>query len=155
MLLSKKCRDQFAAGIDKPKVSISADMILLQDTDQYKDYKVLESVSLGDTTHCKHSKLGIVTDIRVIALEYDCIQKRVTSVELGDFKSNYFDRVTSSTDRVESITNPDGSIMAEKVQGILNGIYTQLKLQSTVAQKVKEGRLPWKTWTRTAIFSDA
>lgn len=135
--LIQKCRDQFAAGIDKPKVSISADMILLQDTDQYKDYKVLESVSLGDTTHCKHSKLGIVTDVRVIALEYDCIQKRVTSVELGDFKSNYFDRVTSSTDRVESITNPDGSIMAEKVQGILNGIYTQLKLQSTVAQKVK------------------
>lgn len=135
--LIQKCRDQFAAGIDKPKVSISADMILLQDTDQYKDYKVLESVSLGDTTHCKHSKLGIVTDIRVIALEYDCIQKRVTSVELGDFKSNYFDRVTSSTDRAESITNPDGSIMAEKVQGILNGIYTQLKLQSTVAQKVK------------------
>ena len=135
--LIQKCRDQFAAGIDKPKVSISADMILLQDTDQYKDYKVLESVSLGDTIHCKHSKLGIVTDIRVIALEYDCIQKRVTSVELGDFKSNYFDRVTSSTDRVESITNPDGSIMAEKVQGILNGIYTQLKLQSTVAQKVK------------------
>lgn len=135
--LIQKCRDQFAAGIDKPKISISADMILLQDTDQYKDYKVLESVSLGDTIHCKHSKLGIVTEIRVIALEYDCIQKRVTSVELGDFKSNYFDRVTSSTDRVESITNPDGSIMAEKVQGILNGIYTQLKLQSTVAQKVK------------------
>lgn len=135
--LIQKCRDQFAAGIDKPRISISADMILLQDTDQYKDYKVLESVSLGDTIHCKHSKLGIVTDVRVIALEYDCIQKRVTSVELGDFKSNYFDRVTSSTDRVESITNPDGSIMAEKVQGILNGIYTQLKLQSTVAQKVK------------------
>ena len=135
--LIQKCRDQFAAGIDKPKVSISADMILLQDTDQYKDYKVLESVSLGDTIHCKHSKLGIVTDARVIALEYDCIQKRVTSVELGDFKSSYFDRVTSSTDKVESIINPDGSIMAEKVQGILNGIYTQLKLQSTVAQKVK------------------
>lgn len=135
--LIQKCRDQFAAGIDKPKVSISADMILLQDTDQYKDYKVLESVSLGDTIHCKHSKLGIVTDARVIALEYDCIQKRVTSVELGDFKNDYFDRVTSSTGKVESIINPDGTIMAEKVQGILNGIYTQLKLQSTVAQKVK------------------
>lgn len=135
--LIQKCRDQFAAGIDKPKVSISADMILLQDTDQYKDYKVLESVSLGDTIHCKHSKLGIVTDARVIALEYDCIQKRVTSVELGDFKNDYFDRVTSSTGKVESIINPDGTIMAEKVQGILNGIYTQLKLQSTVARKVK------------------
>lgn len=135
--LIQKCRDQFTTGIDKPKVSISADMILLQDTDQYKDYKVLESVSLGDTIHCKHSKLGIVTDARVIALEYDCIKKRVTSVELGDFKNDYFDRVTSSTGKVESIINPDGTIMAEKVQGILNGIYTQLKLQSTVAQKVK------------------
>ena len=134
--LIQKCRDQFATGIDKPRISISADMILLQDTDQYKDYKVLESVSLGDTIHCKHSKLGIVTDARVIALEYDCIQRRVTSVELGDFKSNYFDRITSSTDKIESIIAPDGSIMAEKVQGILNGIYTQLKLQSTVAKKV-------------------
>ena len=134
--LRQRCQEKFSSGIDKPRISISADMILLQDTDQYKDYKVLETVSLGDTIHCKHSKLGIVTDARVIALEYDCIQKRVISVELGDFKNNYFDKITSSADKVESIVNPDGSIMAEKVQGILDGIYTQLKLQSTVAKKV-------------------
>lgn len=134
--LRQRCQEKFASGIDKPRISISADMILLQDTDQYKDYKVLETVSLGDTIHCKHSKLGIVTDARVIALEYDCIQKRVVSVELGDFKNNYFDKITSSADKVESIVNPDGSIMAEKVQGILDGVYTQLKLQSTVAKKV-------------------
>lgn len=134
--LRQRCQEKFLSGIDKPRISISADMILLQDTDQYKDYKVLETVSLGDTIHCKHSKLGIVTDARVIALEYDCIQKRVVSVELGDFKNNYFDKITSSADKVESIVNPDGSIMAEKVQGILDGVYTQLKLQSTVAKKV-------------------
>lgn len=134
--LRQRCQEKFSSGIDKPRISISADMILLQDTDQYKDYKVLETVSLGDTIHCRHSKLGIVTDARVIALEYDCIQKRVISVELGDFKNNYFDKITSSADKVESIVNPDGSIMAEKVQGVLDGIYTQLKLQSTVAKKV-------------------
>ena len=134
--LRQRCQEKFSSGIDKPRISISADMILLQDTDQYKDYKVLETVSLGDTIHCRHSKLGIVTDARVIALEYDCIQKRVISVELGDFKNNYFDKITSSADKVESIINPDGSIMAEKVQGILDGVYTQLKLQSTVAKKV-------------------
>lgn len=134
--LRQRCQKKFSSGIDKPRISISADMILLQDTDQYKDYKALETVSLGDTIHCKHSKLGIVTDARVIALEYDCIQKRVISVELGDFKNNYFDKITSSADKVESIVNPDGSIMAEKVQGILDGVYTQLKLQSTVAKKV-------------------
>ena len=134
--LRQRCQEKFSSGIDKPRIFISADMILLQDTDQYKDYKVLETVSLGDTIHCRHSKLGIVTDARVIALEYDCIQKRVISVELGDFKNNYFDKITSSADKIESIVNPDGSIMAEKVQGILDGVYTQLKLQSTVAKKV-------------------
>lgn len=134
--LRKKCEEQYEAGLDKPTVTISADMILLQNTEQYKEYKILETVSLGDTIHCKHSKLGIVTDARVISLEYDSLRKKVTAVTLGDFTYNYFNDVTSSVDRIDQSIRPDGTIMADKVAGILNGIYTQLRLQSTAAQKV-------------------
>ena len=134
--LRKKCEEQYDAGIDKPTVTISADMILLQNTEQYKEYKILETVSLGDTIHCKHSKLGIVTDARVISLEYDSLRKKVTAVTLGDFAYNYFNDVTSSVDRIDQAIRPDGTVMADKVAGILNGIYTQLRLQSTAAQKV-------------------
>lgn len=134
--LRKKCEEQYDAGLDKPTVTISADMILLQNTEQYKEYKILETVSLGDTIHCKHSKLGIVTDARVISLEYDSIRKKVTAVTLGDYTYNYFDNVTSSTDRIDHVIRPDGTVMADKVAGILNGIYTQLRLKSTAAQKV-------------------
>lgn len=134
--LREKCQEQYDAGLDKPTVTISADMILLQNTEQYKEYKILETVSLGDTIHCKHSKLGIVTDARVISLEYDSLRKKVTEVTLGDYTYNYFDNVTSSTDRIDQVIRPDGSVMADKVAGILNGIYTQLRLQSTAAQKV-------------------
>lgn len=134
--LTEACKKQFEAGLDKPKVTIEADMVLLQNTDQYKDYEILETVSLGDTIHCRHDKLGIISDARVVGLEYDCILNRVTSVVLGQFQSNYIDHVTSSVDKIDSVINSEGDIMAERVKGILDGITTQLRLQSTVAKKV-------------------
>lgn len=135
-VLTEQCRLQFEAGIDKPKITISVDMVLLQNTEQYKDIKQLETVSLGDIVHCWNTHLGITNDARVIELEYDCIRRKVTSVVLGDYEYDYFDDVSSTTQIVQGIINPDGSVMAERVQGILNGIYTQLRLQSTAAQKV-------------------
>lgn len=133
--LTKKCKEQFELGLDKPKVTIDADMILLQNTEEYKDYKILEKVSLGDTAHCKHNKLGIVTDARVISLEYDCLLDRVTSVKLGDFKKNYFNDITDNVNKIESVITPEGGLMADKVEGILNAMKTQLKYQKDVAHK--------------------
>lgn len=135
--LTEACKRQFESGLDKPKVTIEADMVLLQNTDQYKDYEILETVSLGDTIHCRHDKLGIISDARVVGLEYDCILNRVTSVVLGQFQSNYIDNIASSIDKIDSVIDSDGDIMAERVKGILDGITTQLRLQSTVAKKVK------------------
>lgn len=134
--LTEACKKQFESGLDKPKVTIEADMVLLQNTDQYKDYEILETVSLGDTIHCRHDKLGIISDARVVGLEYDCILNRVTSVVLGQFQSNYIDNIASSIDKIDSVIDSDGDIMAERVKGILDGIATQLRLQSTVAKKV-------------------
>lgn len=133
--LTKKCKEQFELGLDKPKITIDADMILLQNTEEYKDYKILESVSLGDTIHCKHNKLGIITDARVISLEYDCLLDRVTSVKLGDFKNDYFNNVTDNVHRIESVINPSGNVMADKVAGILDAMKTQLRYQKDVAKK--------------------
>lgn len=134
--LTQKCNEQYNGGIDKPTVTIEADMIILAKTDQYKQYQVIENVSLGDTIHCKNEHLGITTDARIIELTYDAINKKVTSVVIGDYEYNYFDGVTSSAEKIDNVISPNGNVMAEKVQGILNGIYTQLRLQSTAAQKV-------------------
>lgn len=134
--LTQKCNEQYNGGIDKPTVTIDADMVILAKTDQYKQYQVIENVSLGDTIHCKNEHLGITTDARIIELTYDAINKKVTSVVIGDYEYNYFDGVTSSAEKIDNVISPNGNVMAEKVQGILNGIYTQLRLQSTAAQKV-------------------
>lgn len=137
--LRQKCNEQYEDGIDKPKVTISADMVILKNTEQYKEYEVLEDVSLGDTIHCIHSKLGIDTKARIVELEYDSILEKVSSVVIGDFQYSYFDNVSSTVDRIEtavnSAINSDGTIMADRVRGVLNAINTQLKYQKNVAQK--------------------
>lgn len=135
--LTKECNDQFDLGLDEPTITIDADMILLQNTDLYKDYAVLEEVSLGDTIHCMHCKLGINTDARVIEMKYDCIKKKVTSVVLGDFEkqSNYFDDVAASINKIDEAIRPDGSLVAEKIKGFINGAMTSLRAQYNVAKK--------------------
>lgn len=133
--LKQRCQEQFDAGIDKPKINIAADMILLANTELYRDYQVLETVSLGDTIHCRHSRLEIITDARVIELEYDSIHKRVSSVVLGDFQYDYFDNVSSAVNRIDGAIRPDGSLMAEKISGFINGAMASLRAQYNVAKK--------------------
>lgn len=143
--LTEKCQDQYNGGVDKPKVTISADMVLLKDTEQYVEYQILEDVSLGDTIHCHNQHLDITTDARVVELEYNSILKKVDSVVLGDFQYNFFDDVTSMVNRVESAIRPDGSVIGQQVQGIIDGVRAQLKAQSSIAQKQK---------IRATIFED-
>lgn len=133
--LKEKCEEQFEAGLDKPAVTISADMVLLQNTEEYKDFKVLEEVSLGDTIHCINNHLGIVTDARVIALTYDSVLKKVDSVTIGDYEYSYFNNVTSSVNRIDSAVRPDGTLIAEQIKGFIDGAWSQLRLQNTIAKK--------------------
>lgn len=134
-VLEHKCEEEFQNGIDKPSVNIEAEIVLLKNTEQYRDYAVLEDVSLGDTIHCKHNRLGIVTDARVISLEYDCILKKANSVELGDFTYNYFNNVSSTVNRVDSAIRADGTVIAQQIQGIVDGMKASLRVQKSIAEK--------------------
>ena len=132
--LTAKCNAEFEAGIDKPAVSISADMVLLQNTEQYKDYAVLETVSLGDTIHCINSHLDITTDARVIELEYDSIRQKVISVVIGDYQYEYFNNVTSAAEKAESAIRNDGTVRADQIQGIINAQKANLRAMKDIAQ---------------------
>lgn len=133
--LVKKCNAEFEAGIDKPKVTIAADMELLENTVEYDEYKILETVGLGDTVHCKHRKLMIQTDARVIEMTYDCLKQRTESVVLGDFQYNYFQDVSSIFNRVDNAIRPNGSIIADQIMGIVDGMKASLRVQKTIAKK--------------------
>lgn len=134
--LKKKCQEQFQAGIDKPKITISVKMAMLQNTTEYQDYKILETISLGDTVHCKHAELGIVTDARVIELSYDSVLDRIEAVAIGEAAYDYFNGLSDAATRIEVAIRPDGTVIGQQVQGIINMAATQMKLQNTKAKKM-------------------
>lgn len=133
--LKKKCEEQFEADVDKPKITIKVDMELLQNTELYEDVMELEKVLLGDTVHCNHSKLRIISDARAIELEWDAIKNKIKSVTLGDFQYNFLSNASSVMNRVDQAIRTDGTLIGQQVMGIINGVKAQLKAQSTVAQK--------------------
>lgn len=133
--LEERCQAEYEAGADKPKVTISVDMVLVENTVNYAEYKGLETVSLGDTVHCEYYRLGIVTNARVREITYDCLRQRTTKVVIGDEPYQYFNNVSSGVNRIDGAIRPDGSLIAEQIQGFINSAYAQLRLQNSVAQK--------------------
>ena len=133
--LKECCQKYYDQGADKPAVTIEVDMVQLSQTELYKDYAELETVSLGDTIHCIHSVLGIATDARIIELEYDSIHKKIRNVVIGDYKYDFLDETGAAVQRVSEAFRSDGSVMAEKVKGFLDGSQTTLKAQYNVAKK--------------------
>lgn len=134
--LVKRAQKEFEAGIDKPKVTIEVNMIDLSSTKEYKEYEELETVALGDTVTCEHHTMKIASSARVIEQKYDCIQKRNIELIIGDVQYSYFSNVNSIISSISQNIDSDGNLMAEKVAGILDGIQTQIRLQSSVAKKV-------------------
>lgn len=133
--LVQKAEDMYAAGFDKPEVSLKINMVDLSRLDEYKDYKGLEQVYLGDTVHCHHEKLGITSEARVTKLKWDCIRNTPGQITLGAQVKDYFDQVSSVIKNVNNIITPSGAVSAEKVSGILNAMQTQLRYQKDVANK--------------------
>ncbi|MEY8284995.1 phage tail spike protein [Lachnospiraceae bacterium 50-23] len=133
--LTEECKKQYGNGVDLPRVTVAVDMIDLSRTEEYKDFRELEIVSLGDTVHCYNVRLNIRTSARVIKMTWDCIRNRVDSLVLGDFKYNYFDELSHSLQAVQKIMGPGNTVVAERVQGVLNAINTQLRYQKNIAQR--------------------
>ena len=133
-VLKERCEEMYDSGADTPDVTIEVNMIDLAQTDQYKDFQGLVTVALGDTVRCINSKLGIASNARVIKLTWDCITNRSAGMTLGDYEYNYFSELTSSLEAVKQIVGPGNTVIAERVQGVLNAINTQLRYQKNVAQ---------------------
>lgn len=143
--LKKKCQELFETGIDKPMSNYQVNLIDLSKTEEYKELRNLEAVGFGDTVHCKNRELDIETDGRVIKVSYDCIGEKNDSVEIGDFAYNYINDLEAALNRVDKAINQNGTVKAEKVMGILDGVRAMMRAQATAAQPAA---------VRATIFED-
>lgn len=135
--LTKAAQQEFENGIDKPHAEYKIDILDLESTREYKDFKDLVKIRLGDVVHVRHKRLGIDIEVRCIGRKYDHVAKRITEITLGNPENNYFDDVSNTIDHIGEVIDPNSRMLiAERVKGILDAVKTQLRLQSTVAKKV-------------------
>jgi phage minor structural protein len=133
--LVHRCNVMYSNGADLPRVTVTVDMADLSKCEEYREYEDLEKVGLGDTVRCYNTKLDIMTEARVVELEWDCVRDIPGTVVLGEFKYDYFTELSTALTAVKKIMGPHNTVVAERVQGVLNAINTQLRYQKNVAQR--------------------
>lgn len=131
-----KAEAEFIAGADLPKVTYHVSVADLAATQEYKDISALMEIHLGDTVSVENPELMINTSARCIELVWNFITESPEEIVLGDYKEDYFSRLTQQQSTLNRVLNiGDQTVNAEAVAGILNAMQTQLRLQNTVAEK--------------------
>ncbi|KEH88952.1 endopeptidase [Clostridium novyi A str. 4540] len=102
--LREKAHELFAQDhIDIPKFNYRVDFVELRKTKEYKNYKCLETVNLGDVVTVKHNKLRIDIKQKVISYKYDCINNKYINIELNSFKENLSDDFTDLSNSIDEV----------------------------------------------------
>ena len=134
--LRTRAAAEYDSGIDLPSITYQVNMVDLAKTEEYAAFKDLVAVNLGDTVHIKHRRLDIETQARIVALEYDCIQQKVTSLTIGDSVQNYFDKTSDIANAAgQVIDTSTNTLMANRIAGVINLLNTSLRAQKDVAQR--------------------
>ena len=76
--------------IDVPKSTFDINFVELSKTNEYKNYKKLANLNIGDTVTIIHEKMGINLTPRVVEYKYNCVTENFDNVTLGDYKKDFF-----------------------------------------------------------------
>lgn len=126
-------------NLNQPRISIDVSFVALAETDQYKEIAPLEHVKLCDTVHVYFERLGIEASAKVVKTEYDSLNERLTSVEVGDAKSTMTDMIDSNISDAEEKQTKATNAVDSAVQNLTNMILNSLGLFVTKVQKTGGG----------------
>ena len=91
------------------------------------DAYIKDVADIGDTIYVKHPKCKVDLITNVIAIEYDCILKRYTKIEFGNFKSKLKNLISSISSTVEQTVKKTNEETVAKLQLELTDATNQIK----------------------------
>ncbi|EDT14731.1 phage tail spike protein [Clostridium perfringens] len=124
----------YEGGIDKPRVSGNVKVAMLENSIEYKDFKGLVNIGIGDTVTVNHKDIGIDMKTRAITIEWNLVTKKYENVEFGDVEVNYFAKQDIAREQLDNILNKNGTVNAGEMEGIINAMQTKFKALRDVAQ---------------------
>lgn len=102
--------------IDLPKTNYRINFLDLSSTEEYKDFKALEKVKLGDIVTVRHKEMNIDIKRKVVKYRWDCINKEYIEIELGDLKQTLSKDISNINSKVDSMVenNKNATELANK-----------------------------------------
>lgn len=126
--LRKCAQNEFKNEIDLPTITTTVDFIELGTTEEYKQYKNLETLSIGDRVSLYIPHLNVDVSQRVYKTTYDVLRKRFTKFEMGYEKTNFVSQtiktdnaITQVTTTVELVQKTSSEMIAEQLIAALSG----------------------------------
>lgn len=88
---------------DLPSFSAVVNFITLSNTEEFKNVKALETVSIGDDVSIYLSNIDVNASSRVVREKWNFLTKRHTELEIGEVKANVFKQLINLKDTIDSI----------------------------------------------------
>ncbi|MFT8348767.1 phage tail spike protein, partial [Clostridium saccharoperbutylacetonicum] len=146
-LMRQTCNKMFTVDkVDQMKFNYTVDFVQLSQTEEYKNYAILETVNLGDTVTIRHKKLNLDLQGRVNKISYTVNSEGITTidkVEIGFARRTITDIIK---DTVQQIKFARDEIMLS-VSNSIDGVNAKLDIQANKISAVvesKDGGMSWQ-----------
>lgn len=121
--------------IGNPSISTEVSFVHLDQMSGYEGLAVLEACDLCDTVTVQYEKLGVNTKAKIVKIRTDVLLEKYISVQVGTIKANVAQTIADQQEKIEDVIRPDGTVIAEKVAGFINGAIASLVAQYNAATK--------------------
>lgn len=99
--LRKKSANYFKnRTVDRPSLKYKLDIIVLSETEEFKDQGLNEYIGLFDRVLLRHELYGIDSTIKINKIKYDTLTESILSLEAGDVSSKLGDTIKNMADEV-------------------------------------------------------
>ena len=82
-LMRQAAQDAYDAGEDLPDVTLNVSFIDCAETEEYRQYRNLQGIHLGDTVKVIAKRVGVSVAMRMTQYTYNCLTRRYEAMTLG------------------------------------------------------------------------
>lgn len=134
--LIKKAQEYIEKNnIGVPKVSLEVSFVELAQSEEYKNYALLERVHLCDTVNVEFPKLNVSATAKCIKTVYNVLTNKYDSVELGDAKSDLASTISLQSQNIIKKVNQTKTFLENAIdnatQLITGGLGGHVVIQSS------------------------
>ncbi len=113
--------DQYLAGADIPKLSLSVDFVDWKGITGYEKYRSLLTVNLGDDVTVDYAPFGVSVKLRVCAVSYNCLTDRFETLTIGEKRISVVNSINSASQQISEVKQ-EITVTNKNVSGISGSV---------------------------------